>query len=201
MTRKSGRTLNAQERALWEKVVENATPLEKRDRSGVEATAPKPKSSQPAKPKSSTRIPDDFRVGGTAKPLPPVRDLATPMPDALTGTPRMDRKVHGRMTKGKLEPEGRIDLHGMTLAAAHPALTRFILAAHGQGKRLVLVITGKGRDRDQGGPIPMRTGVLRHEVPMWLRSGLLASAVLDIAPAHRKHGGSGAYYVYLRRRR
>ena len=113
----------------------------------------------------------------------------------------MDRKQHGRMTRGKLRPEARLDLHGMTLAAAHPVLTGFILNAAAEGKRLVLVITGKGKDRDDGGPIPTRTGVLRHQVPLWLRSGPMASAVLDIAPAHQRHGGGGAFYVYLRRRR
>ena len=113
----------------------------------------------------------------------------------------MDRKAHRKLTRGKLAPEARIDLHGMTLAAAHPALIRFVAAAHGQGLRLVLVITGKGKDRDEHGPIPARKGALRHEVPHWLTSGELRSLVLQVTEAHRTHGGSGAYYVYLRRRK
>jgi hypothetical protein len=62
------------------------------------------------------------------------------------------------MTRGKLHPEARIDLHGMTLAEAHPELIRFILNAQSQGLRLVLVITGKGKRRDDTGPIPQRVG-------------------------------------------
>ncbi|SLN30735.1 putative DNA endonuclease SmrA [Roseisalinus antarcticus] len=114
---------------------------------------------------------------------------------------RMDRKTHTRLKRGKLRPEARIDLHGMTLDAAHPALMNFILSAHADGKRLVLVITGKGKHRDEPGPIPQRLGVLRHQVPQWLRMAPLVGAVLDVTPAHASHGGQGAYYVYLRRRR
>ena len=65
----------------------------------------------------------------------------------------LDRKRGERLRKGKLDIEGTLDLHGMTLDRAHPALNRFILGAHHQGKRLVLVITGKGKARDEGGPI------------------------------------------------
>ena len=66
--------------------------------------------------------------------------------------------------------------------------------------RLVLVITGKGKRRDDTGPIPQRVGALRHQVPQWLRLPPLGPAVLQITEAHLKHGGSGAYYVYLRKR-
>ncbi len=112
----------------------------------------------------------------------------------------MDAKAHRRMTRGKLPVEGRIDLHGMTLAQAHPALTAFILASHARGRRLVLVITGKGRGRGDDGPMPTRQGILRHQVPAWLQSPVLRPAVLQVAEAHRAHGGSGACYVYLTRR-
>ena len=114
---------------------------------------------------------------------------------------QMDRKAFDQMKRGKLRPEGKIDLHGMTLDRAHPALTRFILGAQAQGKRLVLVVTGKGKQRDDGGPIPVRFGVLRHQVPQWLSLPPISSVVLQVTQAHLRHGGSGAYYVYLRRTR
>lgn len=195
---KGGRRLNAQERALWDKVVRDATPLPKRTATPAEPTPAKRPGG--ADPKDTTRLPRDFRIGQSPSPFRPPRESGPPLPDGF-GPARMDRKAHGRMVRGKLVPEARIDLHGMTLEAAHRQLTRFILTTQAEGRRLVLVITGKGRGGDAGGPIPVRTGVLRHQVPQWLRSGPLASAVLDIAPAHRRHGGSGAYYVYLRRRR
>ena len=105
------------------------------------------------------------------------------------------------MKRGKLKPEGRLDLHGLTLDRAHSLLTQFILSAYGNEQRLVLIITGKGKSRDDGGPIPVRFGVLRHQVPQWLAMAPLSSAVLQVTQAHNRHGGGGAYYVYLRKSR
>ena len=113
----------------------------------------------------------------------------------------MDRRAHPQMTRGKFQPEARIDLHGMTQSQAHPELIRFMLSAHGAGKRLVLVITGKGKAGLDFGPIPQRMGVLRHQVPQWLAQPPLGSIVLQVSTAHQKHGGAGALYVYLRRGR
>ncbi len=110
----------------------------------------------------------------------------------------MDAKTHARMVRGKLAPEARLDLHGMTLAEAHPELIRFILNAHDGGLRLVLVITGKGKMTHE--PVPRPIGALRHQVPHWLRLPPLSQVVQQVAEANLKHGGSGAIYVYLRRR-
>lgn len=147
-------------------------------------------------------------------PLPPLQrkprsakavvtyDLAEQLSSRLSSTPvHMDQKAFKRMRRGKIKPEGRIDLHGMTLDRAHPALTRFILTSAANGKRLVLVITGKGKDRDNGSLIPTPRGVLRHQVPHWLTIPPLVQHVMQFTPAHVSHGGEGAYYVYLRRQR
>ena len=87
----------------------------------------------------------------------------------------------------------------MTLDQAHPALIRFVLGAQAEGRRLLLVVTGKGKRRESEGPIPTRLGVLKHQVPQWLRMPPLGAVVLQVSEAHRSHGGAGAYYVYLRR--
>ena len=129
-------------------------------------------------------------------------DLAPSLSERLDASPlRMDRKQWLRMKRGKTQPEARIDLHGMTLAQAHPALTRFLRDAHDRGLRTVLVITGKGRTGRDDGPIPERRGVLRYQVPHWLSSGPLRQIVLQVTEAHLRHGGAGAYYVRLRRNR
>lgn len=113
----------------------------------------------------------------------------------------MDKRRFQRLSRGKLDPEARIDLHGMTLAQAHGALNGFILRAHAAGLRLVLVITGKGRERpDDGLAVPDRPGALRHEMPHWLAAPPLRALVQDLQPAHRSHGGGGAWYLWLRRR-
>lgn len=153
---------------------------------------------QPKTPKSVK----PFRLGQAAKPTPPPHDLRAPVEQEVAALPlSMDRKRFTKMKRGKISPEARIDLHGMTQAQAFPALTGFILRAVSEDMRLVLVITGKGKTRPDHGPIPERHGVLRHQVPHWLQSGPLKPHVLQIAEAHLKHGGRGAYYVYLRKPR
>ncbi|MEM8536278.1 MAG: Smr/MutS family protein [Pseudomonadota bacterium] len=191
------RNLSGEERALWERATAKDTPLHSSPRAALLSESP-PKT--PATPESALSVPT-FRVGQKASAARP-HDILPPLADRLSTAPvNMDSKSFGRMKRGKLKPEGRIDLHGMTQSQAHPALTRFILDAHAKGRRLVLVITGKGKDRDDGGPIPTRFGVLRHQVPQWLALPPVASVVLQVTPAHLRHGGDGAYYVYLRRHR
>ena len=193
------RRLRPDEMELWRKVADKTERLHpERKTSMPERPAPKPKvQSRPA--------PDphpEFRVGQKSRDTGPAHDLMGSVHDRLTAAPvRMDRKAHTRMKRGKLSPDARIDLHGMTMDRAHTALKGFILRSHHEGYRLLLVITGKGRDRDEGGPIPVRRGILRHQVPHWLSVPPLSQLVLQVAPAHLKHGGGGAYYVYLRRNR
>ncbi|QUS36425.1 Smr/MutS family protein [Falsirhodobacter algicola] len=190
------RTLRPDEEELWQAVARTAQPLHARP-------APAPVPPEPAAPASSP-------PRAEPKPLPPLRlgtqtstrphDLAPTLREQIAAHPlKMDAKQFARMSRGRIAPQARIDLHGMTLAEAHPELMHFILDAHRQGMRLVLVITGKGKVRDEGGPIPTRTGVLRHQVPQWLRLPPLGPLVQQVAEAHLKHGGMGAYYVYLRR--
>jgi len=193
------RRLRPDEEELWRKVVSNAErlhpekPLKPEDFVTTPALQPRRKST--------------FQAISRTVPKPPGRPTTTTslLPDILdqvgSHPVQMDRKSFDQMKRGKLRPEGKLDLHGMTLDRAHPALTRFILSAQQGGKRLVLVVTGKGKQRDDGGPIPVRFGVLRHQVPHWLSAPPLASAVLQITQAHMRHGGGGAYYVYLRKAR
>ncbi|MCZ8334162.1 MAG: Smr/MutS family protein [Rhodobacteraceae bacterium] len=204
MTRR--RTLRPEEEELWQAVTRSARPLHPKAKGfphGIDSILkPHPPSPDP-KPRD-LEIPkswlEPFRLGQKARPSPG-HDIAPSLGDSLRAAPlQMDAKLHGRMVRGKVMPEARIDLHGMTLAEAHPELIRFILNAQSEGLRLVLVITGKGKRRDDTGPIPQRMGALRHQVPQWLRMSPLSHAVLQISEAHLKHGGAGAYYVYLRRR-
>ena len=186
---------------MWHEIARSARPLSGRDpflpdppEPAADAPLPAMGPRQAKKPAPTPLAP--FRVGERAQGAA-LRQGPAPAAAPL----RMDAKAFGRMTRGKLAPEARIDLHGMTLAQAQPALTRFIMEMHATGARLVLVITGKGRVGDDGGPIPRQMGALRHEAPLWLSRAPLGPLVLQVVPAHQRHGGSGAYYVYLRRPR
>lgn len=193
------RGLKPEEEQLWRLVTERIVPRHPPRATGAASLSRDP----PAEGSFETTKPTfigDFQIGGTASAGLVRVDLAPTPADHLAKAPlRMDRKAFTRMNRGKLAPEARMDLHGMTLAAAHPALTGFVLNSHSAGRRLILVITGKGRPGTDDGPIPQRPGVLKHQVPQWLSAPPLAHVVLQVTEAHRRHGGSGAYYVYLRR--
>lgn len=181
---------------LWRRVTERTEKLDLKSLFTPEIDAPTPA------PPALRRAKNVVLGKPQLKPRRSTHDLIPSLPDQIQKAPvQMDQKAFGKLKRGKLKPEGRIDLHGMTLDRAHPALTRFILSAQKSGKRLVLVITGKGKQRDEGGSIPVRYGVLRHQVPQWLAMAPLAAAVLQVSQAHISHGGGGAYYVYLRRQR
>lgn len=192
------RKLTGDEIDLWHKVVRHTERLHPGAYSSPLAPPmPKPKPVKQPEP----RLPP-FKIGCRAKSQPVKHDLKPSIARSLASDPlQMDEKAFRRMKRGKLKPEGKLDLHGMRIDTAHPALMRFILSAQASGKRLVLVVTGKGKDRDEPGPMPVPRGVLRHKVPQWLGLPPLSQAVLQVTPAHISHGGEGAYYVYLRRSR
>ena len=202
MARKRG--LSTEDKALWSRVAATAVPMHpdrKQPAPRVDPGAP-PLPRAPEPPALNNVDFGDLRIGGRAGGNSTRIDLSPHPREAVQNQPlRMDHKTHRQMTRGKLSPEARIDLHGMTLAVAQPVLIRFILQAHADGRRLVLIITGKGKPGRDDGPIPQRTGVLRHQVPQWLRLPPLGAVVMQVTEAHLKHGGAGAYYVYLRRLR
>ena len=190
MTRRK-RTLSARERALWAEVVKSAAPMHRTMPPPEEPAAP---ISSPATAAPEPRPPlQPFRIGertpAQSAVVPPGREPHL----------RMDRRTFIQLKRGKAKPEARIDLHGMTAAAAHSALIAFLLRAHAEGRRLVLVITGKG-DPESGGLFPEARGILRRQVPHWLELPPLGPMILQVTEAHQRHGGSGAFYVYLRRR-
>lgn len=214
------RRLTQDERELWNRVARTATrlrseravgglpdrPLDLAANTRIPSVpdSPVPKPTVSFRP--SVQVPRNFpaTAAGNTSGSTIFLDLAESLGDSLARQPvRMDRNLHKSMRRGKLEPEARIDLHGMTAATAHQALSGFILSAHARDLRLILVITGKGRtpSPDHAAPMPARAGVLRHEVPHWLHSAPLAPLVMELRESHRSHGGSGAYYVYLRKRR
>ena len=182
---------------LWRRVAATAAPMHKTPLHHHPGRKPAPISRRP-----TVSLPDDFPFSAAAGPQRTRVALQQSVEEAVASHPlRMDHGTFRKMKRGKSEPEARIDLHGMTLAEAQPALIGFVLRAQSAGYRLLLVITGKGKRKDDGGPIPQRMGALRHQVPHWLHAPPLSAVVQQIAAAHHRHGGAGAYYVYLRRPR
>lgn len=189
------RGLSAEERELWQKVVEKTTPIRATNPVFLSVNPPpKPRSFPVAQPLAP------FRVGQATRGLPPTHILLPDLDQRFSSvSPNMDRRNFERLKKGKLAIDGRVDLHGMTQDQAYPALISFVKSSHTKGRRLLLVITGKGKTSHDEGIMPVRRGVLKHLVPQWLTLPPVAPLVLQVTQASRKHGGSGAYYVYLRR--
>ncbi len=173
--------------ALWREVTRTVTPLPGRHPPPAEAPAPPAAEHKPPPPARGA-----LRRKAMQAPLPVA---PAPLPPLQSGSvPGVDRRTSERLRKGRMAIEGRIDLHGMTQAAAHSALSGFILQSHRQRRRVVLVITGKG-NIGRGG------GVLRAEVPNWLNQEPVREKVLAFFPAQPKDGGAGALYVLLKRQR
>lgn len=128
-----------------------------------------------------------------------VQPPAAPQLKPLTA---LDVKTRRRMRQGGQEVEARIDLHGMRQDAAHAALRDFIIRSHNSGLRMVLVITGKGKpEAESFNSAGDSSGVLRRAAPLWLADPSLRMLVSGYGVAERVHGGEGALYVRIRRRR
>ena len=178
------RKLSEEERTLWGRVTRHVAPLRRRPLSAepIEASSAATKAS----PSLSARAPT------TRRPAPASRPTPKPMP-ALEPLARREKQ---RLARGTVALDARIDLHGRTQSEAHAALLGFLRRAQADGARFALVITGKG---GSGGDHRNERGVLRRQVPHWLRLPEFRSYVVGFEDAHIGHGGEGALYVRLRR--
>jgi DNA-nicking Smr family endonuclease len=104
----------------------------------------------------------------------------------------LDKRTAERFKRGEMAIDAKIDLHGLTQAEAHDRLQGLLGKAASGGKRCVLIVTGKGA----GG-----WGVLRDSVPRWLNEPELRRHLLAFAQAQPRHGGAGALYALLKRKR
>lgn len=185
---------------LWQHVAKTARPLAPRRRKKLaaeaEAAAAKSAEKKPAPPGKRVKTKTAVASAPPAPPhvaLPKVHDLSHGV------TIGIDKRQADRFRGGRLEIDGKIDLHGRTQAEAHDALHDFIHRAHRAGKRCLLVITGKGGTKMIGGETTR--GVLRQAVPRWLNEPGLRRFILAFDHARPQHGGEGALYVLLKRER
>ena len=178
------RRLTDDEEQLWRRLRETVRPLRKRkpaeasDRPAPTAPAAKavPKKPRPVKPA-------------------PVVEPPKPPPLAPPALAPFEEKTLRRLARGLVEVDSRIDLHGMRQERAFSVLGSFLRHAQARGDKIVLVVTGKGRASEDG------RGVLKQSVPAWLAHDELRPFVVGMEEAGRRHGGSGALYVRIRRRR
>ena len=179
----------ADDTALWEQVTKSVTELPSRRntvflkeeaRTVADPAATAEKAAKKPVAKQTPKVP-------SAKPSAPL-----PADLRLGERSGIDRSNARRLQRGQMALEDRLDLHGLSKEQAHRQLIAFISRAVQQNLRHVLVITGKGRDGQ---------GVLRHEVPLWLKDAPLAGYINAISQAQPQDGGAGALYIRLKRQR
>jgi DNA-nicking Smr family endonuclease len=179
------RGLTEEERALWESVAKQVKPLRK-----------KPRAAKPHSTEIQTEAPAAVKPAAAPKPRVSVETVSPPKPVAPPLAP-LGRRERSKLSRGRMEIDARLDLHGMTQTRAHRALFGFLQRAHHEGLTFVLVITGKGKM----GVAESERGVLRRQVPQWLSLPEFRSLVVGFEEAHIGHGGEGALYVRIRRSR
>ena len=195
MARKK-RALTAEEQNLWNKVIKQVEEIEAMPSLNLTSA------SKPAK-KTHTPSPEikPFKIGAKVA----VKPAATAEPSFVDRphqtSPNMDRRNFQRLLKGQLDIDATLDLHGLTAEQARMQLQIFVQNANRMGNRLLLIITGKGNKKTVDEFNRPRSGVLKSGVPEWLKTGPISDLVLQVTQAAPKHGGGGAYYVYLRRKR
>jgi DNA-nicking Smr family endonuclease len=123
------------------------------------------------------------------RPAAPAAPRSRAIPAAPPARPQ-DRAGEKRVRRGRIALSASLDLHGHTQDSAAAVLPHFLAGQRKQGARCVLIITGKGRNQE---------GVLRRNFLHWLESQAAQAFVSGYAEAHPRHGGAGAFYVFLRR--
>ncbi|MCL2469272.1 MAG: Smr/MutS family protein [Alphaproteobacteria bacterium] len=165
---------------LWKTYAQGVKPL-------TDKTPPAKKTPAKEQQKKETLLKEEAsRQAASLSKLPPV-----PAP-TKSHIPRqaLDSRIKRNMTRGEVLIEARLDLHAMTEQEAYEAFYAFIHQQHDRGRRMLLIITGKGADG---------SCALKTNLPRWSETAPFDEKILALRPAAPHHGGAGAYYVLLRK--
>ena len=173
------RFLTEEEKKLWEDMNQDTKILKARK---ITPQNSKPKASKEVL--ELTSEPQSIEI-----PVPNIPQTTQHSSDIDT----IDRRTARKLRTQALKIDGRLDLHGLYQDEAFTQLKRFMDTAYGRGHKVILVITGKGKSSDA-------PGVLRQNVPTWLKNKQTFPYVSSVSTAQPRDGGSGAYYVFLKRR-
>lgn len=179
-----GRFLSDDEKKLWKEVNKTTTPL-KTNKKEIPLDRAKEKREQVFQsfhPSRDYRSPDFF-----ISPPSSGKDLVT-----------LDRKVKRKIRTASLKIDGRLDLHGLTQDRAYEQLLNFMARAVQEQYKLILVITGKGTNKEKDLFSDEPYGVLRTNVPLWLANKKVFPFVRSVSIANIQDGGDGALYVFLK---
>lgn len=174
-----GKQLSMEDRILWSRVARSTVPMAGK---AVESVEPEENDFSRLLNEAGTKPPHPVE--------PPTAAEQTKRPPHRQHV--IDAVTREKLAKGRVPIEGKVDLHGLTQSEAHALLLSFLHRAYADGRRFVLVVTGKGSSLGSD-------GVLRRAVPAWLATPPFRPLVGAHEAASRRHGGSGALYVRLRK--
>ena len=188
----SPRGLTPDEQAAWEKLAQtvqpiNPPPLGEGNHAKHGGGAP-------------SQIPPTTKVARAIPGRQPPPTAATPRPSPRAGDEPLNTHWQRRLARSSTEPDFTLDLHGHTLDQAYRRLDDGLVQAKAMGARLVLVVTGKSRPVDAADR-GSRRGAIRAKILDWLAAGQHVSDITAVKQANRRHGGDGAIYLLLKRRR
>jgi DNA-nicking Smr family endonuclease len=174
------RTITAHEKHLWKYVVRHDAPLH-----------------PPIEDEFETLDIDWYASDQKHKPVAALPQIVRTLPPELKVLQAgvydgVDKRSADRLRRGQMKMDAVLDLHGLNQLDAFEQLHHTIASLYQHHKRTLLVITGKG----QAGQ-----GVLKQALPLWLNAASIRSQVLAFDAAQPKDGGSGAWYVLLKRQR
>jgi DNA-nicking Smr family endonuclease len=193
--------LNKDDADLWSYTARSLEPL-RRAKDRVTAAVPEDFATRPGPQRRPATVKSAEAPSRTPRETsaPPLSRSAKPPPLADP-----DRRRVRKIATGQHEIDARLDLHALRQSEAHRRLSRFLHDAQSAGFGMVLVITGKGSVRKSAGdasdPYPREEpGVIRRAVPLWLAEPGLRALVVSFTSAGPRHGGSGAFYIHIRKR-
>jgi DNA-nicking Smr family endonuclease len=112
---------------------------------------------------------------------------------ALNDKSDVDTNTIREIDKGKYRIDASLDLHGLDRYAAFDKLKHLVTHAYQNRQRLLLIITGKGGASKQG--------ILREKIESWVNSPEIRPYIVRISQAAKHHGGDGAFYLLIKRKR
>lgn len=181
------RGLSGADRELWDEIARSIKPLPgRKTKIGDEPPA--------------LSVEDQSSKGNEKRNRPVIAPSAPkhrdPPPPPLSP---IERRLKQKISRGSAGIDAKLDLHGHTQAEAKSRLLRFLQTAQLLEHALVLVITGKGKRSDDSWS--NEGGVLKRQVPLWLSMPEFRPLVIGFEEAGVRHGGAGALYIRVRRRR
>jgi len=179
-----GRPPNPDEKSLWDRFVDGIRPMSGKVKDIDHVSKP----------------PKGMRSNNYSPSQPNVH---IPRSNCQTQN-NLDRKTLSKLQKGKMDIEGKIDLHNKNQDQAYHVLKGFVTRSFAQNKRCLLVVTGKGANTKADDFFTSTrdgVGILKTRLPEWVSVPPLNDMVLRCEPAHKSHGGGGAFYLYLKRNR